>query len=121
MSTIEIKTLDKQETAFLLFKKLGPLRVWHDFLADCLRGKQDIYGLILIPCCMQKGSHNFAPRYSLRDIAKFIEAVLAVVPEAGPRYIEPVTLEIDPARNWRKHKFDKLGKPVMHTRSWSSH
>ena len=112
---MKIKTLSATDCAFILRRKLGPLRAWPDFLADCIRDRASISGLKLLPAAQQHDGRTYRPRYALRDIDSFIEAVLARVPDAGHVPIEPIMLDINPSRAWKANRFDREGNPVVLT------
>lgn len=97
-----------------MFRKLGPLRVWSDFLADNRRRCQHIHGVTLTPCARVKDARGGVARpvYSLADISEFIRKVQAVEPTAGPRPIKPKNLALVPGRGWKVQKFDHNGAPI---------
>ena len=107
---INTPTVSAAQAAIILYRQLGPIRAWSDFLSDNIRGRQDIMGLTLKPCAMKKDCRAMRPRYSLNEIHDFIEGVKSRMPEAGPeKRIVPVILAIDTARPWRHNKFDATG------------
>lgn len=99
------------ETAYLLHHRLGSMRQWRDFLSDCLRGKQSINGLTLMPRGRLQNQTGYGPAYLPADIKAFILAVKATYPHAG-KPIAPVSVQLDTARGWRVSKFDRHGHPV---------
>jgi hypothetical protein len=112
MSAVETLTLTQADTAAILRRKLGDLRSWPDFLADNIRGKQNICGHVLMPCCRMKGVTGERPRYSSSDILAFVEKVLRDEPQAGPTPMAPVKLYIDLSRPWHENRFDRRGLPL---------
>ncbi len=112
--------ISASETAFLLRAKLGPIRAWGDFLADNIRGKQNIHGLTLKPCCRKKIGGCYRPMYAVIDIETFIANVLKLEPKAGKAPITPVLLELERKKSWRLVKFDEEGAPValLSTHLW---
>ena len=112
----EMQTLTMNDTAVLLRSRLGPIRAWYPFLADNIRGKQDIHGFQLLPCGKRRNrcgrSKPFQPVYALSDVMEFIENVLATEPEAGKAPIVPETLKVNRSRSWRLNKFDIDGTPI---------
>lgn len=100
------------EAALLLRAKLGPIRAWSDFLADNIRGRQNIHGLTLKPCCRKKIGRAFRPMYAVADVEAFIAKVLELVPNAGKAPIRPIVLAVDRKRPWRLNKFDDECEPV---------
>jgi len=110
--TTGIPVIQASEAAFLLRAKLGPIRAWGDFLADNIRGRQNIQGLTLKPCCRKKIGKGFRPMYALTDVETFIAKVLKLEPKAGKAPITPVVLEVDRKKPWRFIKFDEEGSPV---------
>ena len=112
MSAPVIDTLDVGEAAFLLRLELGPLRQWGAWLNDCSRGDAGaIYGLTLTPCATQRDSVRavFRPRYSLKAVRDFIEAVKAATLAARPAAIKTVPLAVDAGTHWRRNRFDAKG------------
>ena len=108
-----VRTLDAQDTAFILRKRLGALRAWPDFLADCIRHRTHICGLTLQPVCKARDERAMRPRYALTDIAEFIHAVLALGIGAGPEPIQAIEFEIDDSCIWKLNRFDKHGRALM--------
>jgi hypothetical protein len=104
--------IQASEAAFLLRAKLGPIRAWGDFLADNIRGRQDIHGLTLKPCCKKTVGRGFRPMYALTDVEAFIAKVLKVEPKAGRVPIKPMVLVVDRHKPWWLTKFDNAGTPV---------
>lgn len=98
-----------QEAAYLLRLKLGPIRAWSDFLADCIRGRASLRGLTLTPCLRIKNGGTFRPMYALEDVEAFIAEVLKTEPSAGPTAIKANTLSVDRRQHWRLNKFDQQG------------
>lgn len=107
---VQTRILSAADTAYLLHAKLGPVRAWADFLTDNIRGKQDVHGHTLMPCCQRK-DRIWRPCYAFDDVRAFIQDVLAVEPLAG-RGSRRATVEIDTTRGWRYNKFDKHGVPA---------
>lgn len=112
MATTNVQTISLSEAVFILRIRLGPLRNWTNFLNDNIRGMQDVAGHRLLPCGRRHDGRIFRPIYAVADVLAFIEDVLAAVPEAGRKPIQPTTLKIDRGRFWRINKFDKSGAPV---------
>jgi glycerol kinase len=106
------KTLSSAQTAIVLWQNLGPLRVWPDFLSDCIRYRQDINGFTLLPCARKKNGRVNSPMYSARDVNQFIKDVKSCTLHAGPAKMAFTTLAIDDSLPWRLNKFDKHGAPT---------
>lgn len=113
MAAIPTKILSAAETAAMLRVRLGALRAWRDFLSDCIRDRQGIHGLRLMPCARMHVRGSFRPVYALDDISEFIEAVMRVEPTAGKCPIKAQELMIDRRYPWRLNRFDGDGKPVV--------
>ena len=109
---MKIKTLSAAETAFLLRVKLGPLRNYGDFLADCIRDRQNIAGHQLLPIARQQDGKGLRPVYGIEDIQSFISKVLAATPAAGKTAIKTTILNVDTGRHWLLNKFARDGSPV---------
>ena len=112
MSTTVIDTIDVGEAAYLLRQELGPLKQWTAWLSDCTRGKAgSIHGLILKPCALQRCAVRgvFRPRYSLKTVREFIDAVKAATLSAHPAGIKTAPLAVAPGVSWRSNKFDAKG------------
>lgn len=112
MTAALTKVISAGEAAFILRARLGPLRQWVDFLADNIRGKQDVAGHTLLPCGRQKDGKALRPVYAVSDVAEFIANVLASVPCAGKTPVKTATLAIDRRRHWRLNRFNQDGSPV---------
>ena len=118
---IDTPAISASETAFLLRAKLGPIRAWGDFLADNIRGRQNIHGLTLKPCGRKKIGKGWRPMYAVNAVERFIANVLAIEPNAGKIPVKPVVLAVDSRLPWRMNKFDEGASPVAMLRSISSH
>lgn len=112
---MKTKTVSASDCAYILRRKLGPLRAWPDFLTDCIQGRASISGITLLPTARQHDGRALRPRYAVLDIRVFIETVLARVPGSGHVGIEPTILDIDPSRAWKANRFDREGNPVALT------
>jgi hypothetical protein len=104
-----ISVLTSADAAFLLRVKLGPLRSWPAFLSDCIRGRQQVAGHQLLPCCRRKHGRMFRPAYALKDIEEFVQCVLDDDPGAGKVPLKPDIVIIDTALGWRVNKVDRHG------------
>lgn len=109
---MKIRTISAADAAFILRSKLGACRAWSDFLTDCIRDRQSIKGVQLLPCCEQKNGRLFRPRYSLQDIKEFIENVRAVEKDLKPGAVNIIMLDVNPSHAWFVRKFDKDGNPI---------
>jgi hypothetical protein len=103
--------LTSADTAVFLRARLGPLRSWPDFLTDNIRGKQDIEGYRLLPCCRVRG-RGFRPYYAVADIQEFVSRVMAADRNAGRVPIRAKTLMVDSSLAWRANNFDRHGSPI---------
>lgn len=95
-----IETLSADDAALALRVALGPARNWHDFLADCIRDKTDLFGLMLRPVIRIKlsGDRCKRPRYATSEVRTFIISALCLVSRpADTRALRKVKIEIDPA------------------------
>lgn len=104
---VDVKVISAESAAHHLRVKLGDMRAWVSFLADCRRDRQDIAGFRLHPCAVREG----LPVYAADDVREFVKNVLAAVPSAGPCPIRLDTLRIDRRRPWRINRFNKDGSP----------
>lgn len=102
---VDVKVISAESAAYHLRAKLGALRAWASFLADCRRDRQDIAGYRLLPCAVREG----LPVYAADDVREFVKNVLAAVPGAGPCPIKIDTLRIDRRRPWRTNRFGRDG------------
>lgn len=107
---MKAETVSAAEAAHFLMVGLGPIRSWADFLSDNIRGRQDINGKTLLPCCELHDGRAYRPRYAISDIRRFVAEVLKDISEK--RKISVVTLDIDPKTAWFVSKFDKHGTPI---------
>ena len=108
----DTRTISSPDTAILLWQHLGPLRVWPAFLADNIRGKQDVNGYTLLPCARTMHGRDKSPAYAVEQITQFIRDVKASTPGAGAGKITVTTLAIDSLLPWQYNRFDRTGKPV---------
>ena len=118
---MKTEVLSVAETSFLLRAKLGRLRKWTDFLTDCVRDRQSINGLRLMPCARRNDGRSLRPVYALKNILAFVNEVLALVPEAGKAPLEVVVLDVDLSRDWRLNKFARDGSRIAHSSPVSAH
>lgn len=87
---------DRQETALILFAKLGTKYRWLHMLADWARGRSN--GLKGCgPALLPFGQEKKKPRYHPDEIARFVEAALKFDPDLGPSKFAPAVYEIDEA------------------------
>ena len=108
-----IETIPQQDAVVMLRLRLGPIRVWSAFLADCNRERQHVNGYTLLPCASKMDKRSkMCPQYEYAAVLKFIEDVLASTSEAGPMKIKPTTLAVDDTLTWKGNAFDRAGKPV---------
>lgn len=107
-----IKTISSQAVAVLLWRHLGDLRVWPDFLADNIRNRQDVNGYTLMPCARTLDGRTKSPMYDLLEVAQFIRDVQACVPGTKPGKMTVTTLAIDDALPWRHNTFSRAGISV---------
>jgi hypothetical protein len=114
---VNTPTLTAAETAFALRVNLGPLRAWTSFLSDNVRGKQDVNGHQLLPCCKRRDKRMFRPAYAVEDVNEFIASVLAAGSGASGVPIRAMTVNIDTAWPWQLNKFDQHGVPVVYPSS----
>jgi hypothetical protein len=106
-------TISQADAAVVLRAKLGDHRSWPDFLADNIRGKQDLAGYTLLPCGRMKGVRGaLRPVYAIDAIDDFIEKVKAALPEVVRKPIKATPLTVDTGRGWRLNTFDRQGAPL---------
>ena len=117
MATTLTQTLSVFETACVLRNHLGVHKNWYSFLTDNIRGKQDVAGLMLLPCARLKDGRNYRPVYAEQAVKPFIEAVLLAIPSMGKLPIRKVGLKVDPALSWRLNKFEKDGSATTVSRA----
>lgn len=115
MKSEPTQVLSASETTLYLRVKIGPLRAWGDFLADCLRGRASINGERLMPCARVSDGRAYRPVYAMDDIESFIAHVLVSVTGAGPQKIVPRVLNIVRGVGWRFQKFARDGSRIMST------
>ena len=120
MATIEL--LDRQQTAVLLFAKLGGRYKWHQLLCrwalDDFEGLKGGSGPILQPFAQERKK----PRYSPVDVAKFIEDAREHDGELCPEKFAPTAFEIDcrwldPAVSWKLRRVQRCTLKTT-ARSW---
>ena len=115
-----VDVISAGETAALLSRELGTPRAWSDFLADNIRGKQNICGLTLMPCARRKDWRGiYRPVYAVRDILAFVDGVKKLG-LAKPTKIEPMRISIDTKKDWRINCFNMDGKRMKRTRRTAS-
>lgn len=117
MTAVTTRVLPLSEVATVLRVRLGNLRAWYPFLADNIRGRQDVCGFQLLPCGMQQDGRAFRPVYAVADVEEFVSNVLAALPGAGREPITPTTLQLDRSIPWRINRFDRHGMPVAMLRT----
>lgn len=111
-TTIEL--LDRQQTAVLLFAKLGGRYKWHQLLChwaldshEGLKGS----GLTLPPYAHERRK----PRYRQTDIDKFVEEVRALDGDLHPEKFAPALFEIDaralnPSVPWKFRRVQRCAR-----------
>ncbi|MDR5741533.1 hypothetical protein QCE73_00020 [Caballeronia sp. LZ029] len=116
MTTTTIKTVSASAAIHLLNSELGSEdHNSSDFLADNIRGRQNIAGLQLLPVALRRYRGAFRPVYDLEAVHAFIKDVRAIVPSAVPAPVKVMALAIDQTKHWRMNKFDPSGVPIaMH-------
>lgn len=95
-----IDTLSAEDAALALRKALGPSRGWHDFLADCIRGRTSLLGVRLLPIARIKrtGDRLKRPVYATSDVRNFIlYAITKIARPADTQELRKIRIEIDPA------------------------
>lgn len=108
-----VKTVSAFEAAIILYRGLGLIRSWSDFLADNVRGRQSVSGFTLEPCCRKKDGRGMRPRYATNDVVMFIRNVRSALPHVTPNErIEPVALAVVPGFPHWANKFDQHGNPI---------
>lgn len=112
MKTVNTEVLSFSDTSVLLRLRLGPLRPWHELLADNMKGCGDFGGIHLKPIARQYDGRGFRPVYAVDDVMKFIDVVLSSVSSACKTPIKPSILPLTRGKHWRKALFDKDGLPV---------
>jgi hypothetical protein len=99
------KLLSAAETATILRQHLGPARAWRDFLADCIRERSQLHGLVLLPYAARDGGRRLVPRplYRAADVVEFIRAVRSANPSlrAAPIAAEVFEVTTAPGLPWR--------------------
>lgn len=113
---VDIPTLSAPETAIVLYARLGSLRAWPDFLADCIRLKTHLYGLVLMPCGRKRDGRAFRPMYGVAEVQKFITDIKVKVPSAGRTPVKSTVLSIDTGMGWKLNKFAQDGSPIAISR-----
>lgn len=94
-----IDTLSAEDTALALRTALGPTRGWHDFLADCIRGRTSLFGRRLLPVIKIKkiGDRCKRPLYATADLHDFIIYALKVIARpVDTRALSKIKIDIDP-------------------------
>lgn len=117
---VTIDLLDRQQTAVLLFAKLGGRYKWHQLLChwaldshEGLKGS----GLTLPPYAQERRK----PRYLRAEIDKFIEGAQALGGELHPEKFAPALFEIDaralnPSVPWKLRRVQRCTrKPAATT------
>ena len=118
---VRATAISQADAAVMLRVKLGDLRSWQDFLADNIRGRQELAGLTLLPCGQVRGPRGcLRPVYSLQALNDFVEKVKAAVPGAGKKPIKTIVLAIDTGRGWKSNTFDEYGLPLAKARCVSA-
>jgi hypothetical protein len=108
--------IDSSETAYYLRQKLGPLRAWADFLTDVRRGKAQLAGHELVPCCrIRRRFGGWAPAYAMEDVEEFVANVLTDAEDAGWSKLVTINVTVAPAASWRApaNSFNKDGTPYV--------
>lgn len=105
--------MDSSETAYYLRARLGPLRAWGDFLKDVRRGRAQLAGHELLPCCRIRGRFGWAPGFAVEDVQDFVANVLADVEGAGPSELAITSVKVNGRAGWRSpiNSFNKDGSP----------
>lgn len=107
-----VHTITAAETALTLYRYLGTLRNWTNFLGDNIRGEQCVAGYTLMPCAERHDGRSFRPIYAVSDVRAFIQNVRRAIPSAGKKTIKTTPLTIDPTKHWRVNRFDRDGSPM---------
>ncbi len=114
---MKIETLSAADTAYYLRAKLGAVRSWSDFLADCIRGRQSVSGYQLMPVARHSDGRALRPVYALSAVEDFVAKVLAATPTTGAAKIKPTMLDIDAGKSWRLNQFARDGSPIAPRRT----
>jgi hypothetical protein len=104
MSAVKTPVLPASEVAFILRRKIGPQRAWGDFLADCIRGRADFYGLTLLPTARVRYRGLDRPVYSVREVHEFVhEAIRLSPPLNSPASLMTYLVDFDliDYRHWK--------------------
>ncbi|MFO1305784.1 MAG: hypothetical protein U1F54_18810 [Burkholderiales bacterium] len=91
------------DAAYLLRRRLGPVREFSDFLADARRdGTTSYYGHTLLPCAYVFDGRTKRPVYSVQDIAAFVHAVSSKIGVGGdPQKVRGRSVLIEEGVHWR--------------------
>lgn len=116
---VHAELLPAAEVALLLRARLGTLRAWADFLADCIRNRQHLSGLQLLPhSSLHTDSTTIGrPLYRREDVETFIGEARLVAGVTGSAFgLEPITVIVDdtPGVPWgmRRAKRITAGGPA---------
>jgi hypothetical protein len=113
---VEAEVLSATETAMILRVKLGILKAWPSFLADCIRDRQSLYGHQLQPWASLHVSEAVIgrPLYRREDVDVFVAKVLCAggIKAAAPT-IRPtrVIVENAPGVPWRMRRAERVKPP----------
>lgn len=105
------KVYFRGQAALICSQLLGNSQVssWDDFLADCVRERQQLFGLTLLPCGRMEDRGVHRPVYDESDIVRFVHRVQAEDPvRFGPGRLKPMEVMLDPTIPWR---FNRIAPP----------
>jgi len=116
---VTIELLDRQQTAVLLFAKLGSKYKWHQLLCHWALDKHEgLKGsnLTLPPYAHERRK----PRYLRADIDKFVESAQALDGDLRPEKFAPTAFEIDaralnPAVPWKSRRVQRCTRKAATT------
>ena len=106
-----IQLYDRQQTAVMLFAKLGDLYKWHQLL--CHWALADHEGLQGSGLALQPFAHERKkPRYHPAAVTKFVEDALALDGSLGSTKFAPATFEVDalalnPSVPWKMRRVQR--------------
>lgn len=106
---MKVNVINSTEVAYILRRRLGPVRHWDDVLTDMRRGRTSYCDQVLLPFCRLHDGRASRPYYRPADVKEFLDRVLAVEPApSNVASIKAVVVDVDPA--------DDLGNIVWQAR-----
>lgn len=119
---VDVDLLSATEASTILRVKLGTLKAWPSFLADCIRERQSLCGQRLMPWA---SLHTVAaeigrPMYRREDVDTFVSEIKRIAGITGPGTPirrTRVTVDDTPGLPWRFRRAERVKAMLAPLRS----